>query len=349
MYSEKKRILAVSITLPHTRSRLSSTLRFYGDHGPFVAAFTTLSAIFGCIATIYLHKFPITLAAAAGIFGCFLLLLFLALLPGFATVGTAKTPYIPLALLCAAYLIYAAGTGDFRPGAFGRLVTVAAVPLLFYRFFPVRRLNSFQWQDGCVAILLIGVVLSSTLRGIWAVPKNLDFLTRLFLMAVASWCWTFVRPVPHLGYRFRISRPVLQAAAVNFLWFALIAIPAGLLIHFTGWNPRWHGIPSFLIDYLEIFLFIALLEEMFFRGFLQSLLTDSFGSWWKAQLAVSVLFGLFHILHAPFPNWRYVALATIAGWFYGSAYRTTGSLMASALTHAMVDTVWRTWFTRLLP
>jgi uncharacterized protein len=58
-----------------------------------------------------------------------------------------------------------------------------------------------------------------------------------------------------------------------------------------------------------------------------------------------VLFGFFHILHRPFPNWRYVALATVAGWFYGSAFRKGGNLMASSLMHAAVDTVWRTWLT----
>jgi membrane protease YdiL (CAAX protease family) len=55
---------------------------------------------------------------------------------------------------------------------------------------------------------------------------------------------------------------------------------------------------------------------------------------------------VFHILHAPFPNWRYVALATVAGWFYGSAFVASGNLLAPALTHAAVDTLWRTFFTR---
>ena len=64
-----------------------------------------------------------------------------------------------------------------------------------------------------------------------------------------------------------------------------------------------------------------------------------------AQAIASVLFGLSHIQHAPFPNWRYVAMATVAGWFYGWAYRKHRSLMASAGTHALVDTLWRTWFT----
>ncbi len=103
---------------------------------------------------------------------------------------------------------------------------------------------------------------------------------------------------------------------------------------------------AFCFDYVSIFLFIALLEELFFRGFLQTLVSRNFGSATKGQIVISVVFGLFHILHAPFPNWRYVLLASAAGWFYGSAFRQGGNLMASAITHAMVDTVWRTLFSK---
>jgi membrane protease YdiL (CAAX protease family) len=205
-------------------------------------------------------------------------------------------------------------------------------------------LHTFSWQDLCVAVVLVGFVLSRQLRGIWNVPVNLDFMSRLYLITIASWCWTFVRPIPELGYSFQVSKTVARQAAINFVLFALIALPASLAMHFTRWNPRWPGGFQFFLDFLQIFLFIAVLEELFFRGFLQSLLTHTLRSWVMAQVLVSVLFGLFHILHAPFPNWPYVALATVAGWFYGSAFRTSGSLMASALVHAAVDTVWRTWF-----
>jgi membrane protease YdiL (CAAX protease family) len=99
------------------------------------------------------------------------------------------------------------------------------------------------------------------------------------------------------------------------------------------------------VSFVEIFLFVALLEELFFRGFVQTLISNSLGSARKGQVLVSCLFGLFHILHAPFPNWRYVLLATVAGWFYGSAFVKGENLMAPSLTHAMVDTVWRTFFT----
>jgi membrane protease YdiL (CAAX protease family) len=37
-------------------------------------------------------------------------------------------------------------------------------------------------------------------------------------------------------------------------------------------------------------------------------------------------------------------MATIAGIFYGRAFRRTGGLMAPALVHALVDTVWRAVF-----
>jgi len=215
-----------------------------------------------------------------------------------------------------------------------------------YLIFPVLKPARFVWQDAIAALVLIIAVLSHELRNIWNVPVNLDFLMRLYLLVIGTWCWTFVRPVPRLNYAFVLPRKVLRAAAVNFGYFALIAIPAGFLLRFTAWHPHWRGAGAFWLDYLEIFLFIALLEETFFRGFLQTLLSNSLGAWWKGQGIVSCLFGLFHILHAPFPNWRYVLLATAAGWFYGSAFRNGGSLMASSLMHAMVDTVWRTFLSK---
>jgi CAAX protease family protein len=316
-----------------------------------------LACVFAAAAMVYIRRYAMSAPAVAGIYGSFLLLLILVLAPGFRSsrhlIEIHLRPKLIAVLLsialCVCYLIYAVGTADFRLSALGRVLALAALPCSVYVLAPVRRLSRFGWQDVCVAVFLIAAVLSGVLKGIWAVPANLDFMARLALIAVASWCWIFLRPVPELGYEFRLSRQVLRAALLNFLLFAAIAIPSGWLIGFTAWNVRWHSGGAFGLDFLEIFLFIALLEETFFRGFLQSLLTDSFGSWWKAQLVVSVLFGLFHILHAPFPNWRYVLLATIAGWFYGSAYRNGGGVVASSLTHALVDTVWRTWFTRLLP
>jgi hypothetical protein len=274
-------------------------------------------------------------------------LLALVLIPGFFKNLPAKSRVLSLFLVplwCAPYLVYALGTGDFHWTSLVKLLVIALPVWAIYRFLPVQAPRVFTWQDGAVAVLLVTAVLSHQIRGIWNVPVNLDFMARLFLISVASWCWVYVRPVPGLGYEFRLSREIVLQAALNFAWFSAIAIPLSLGLHFTRWNPRWPGLGSFLLNYLEIFLFVALLEETFFRGFLQTLLSNRLHNWLIGQLAVSCLFGLFHILHAPFPNWRYVALATLAGWFYGTAFRKSGSLIASSLTHAAVDTAWRTWF-----
>ena len=45
--------------------------------------------------------------------------------------------------------------------------------------------------------------------------------------------------------------------------------------------------------------------------------------WWTA----SILFGFSHITNGNFPNWRYVALASIAGFLYGWTWRKTGSIL----------------------
>ena len=185
--------------------------------------------------------------------------------------------------------------------------------------------------------------------GIWNIPVNLDFMARLFVIAAGSWSFLIVRGVENAGYDFTVSIVTLRDALVSLAGFT-IALPLGFAMRFIAWNPQYRGLPQFLADYVTIFLFVAIAEELFFRGILQNLLEGSLGSRPGsrniAQAIVSALFGLSHVQHAPAPNWRYVALATVAGWFYGLAYRKRRSLMASAGTHAMVDTLWRTLLTR---
>ena len=324
-----------------------------GNWRAFAVILVILAAVFAMIAVPYARRFHLGFGEAVGIYTCFLSLLYLALLPGVSVgrlhlsrvVGFLRGPAFFLVFLIP-YLVYSLGALEFRWLALARIAAVVFVPPLVYAAIPPRKLERFTAPDLFVGIFLIYVVLGGLLRGVWTVPVSLDFMGRLLLIGAVSTTWTAVRPVPHLNYDWSFSLGVLRAAFLNFTWFALIAIPLGLAIGFTAWHSRWHGAIAFALDYLEIFLFIALLEELFFRGFLQSLLSASMNSQVRAQIIVAIMFGLFHILHAPFPNWRYVALATIAGWFYGEAYRQGGGILAAACTHAAVDTIWRTFFTR---
>jgi membrane protease YdiL (CAAX protease family) len=150
---------------------------------------------------------------------------------------------------------------------------------------------------------------------------------------------------PNVGYRFEFDRTILRAGIANFFMFAIIAIPLGLSIDFIHYSftlkKLYAGIPVFA----GIFLFTALPEEFLFRGLIQNWIERSTGRRVISLLVASVIFGASHLNNGPpIPNYRYFLMATIAGIFYGSAWTSTGSLMASALTHALVDTVWSVVF-----
>lgn len=321
------------------------------DVWPAVLVISSLTIFFAFAASLYFRLHPLSLRAEAALYCCLILLLILAAIPAMPAArvlaaGLLQRPERSLLLVgiwLVPYLIYAAGTGDFRWAGLGRLIAICAPPFLIYSTAPVRNFAELSWQDGIAWTWLVLAVVLRQSNGIWNVPVSLDFMARLFLIGVASWCWTFARPVPGLGYSFAFSIRTARAAALNFLGFGLIAIPLSVAMRFASWNPRWQGIQTF-VNLIEILVFVAWLEELFFRGFLQSLLARSMKSPLGGQLLASLAFGLSHVLLSPAPNWRYVALASIAGWFYGSAFRQSGSLLAPSLAHALVDTAWRTWF-----
>jgi len=350
---------------------MSGGSRRLPDRNPWtglIAAFAALALFFGWYATVQIRRYPVGAPQAASIYTCFLLLTALYLAPGFAvsrswlarrlrgTRGAAASVVVFLL----PYLIYGAGTGDFRWTAFAKLAALAALPLALFAVAPVTDPRRLNWQDALALIWLFLPILFHLISGIWNVPVNLDFMARLFLVGVGAWSFLIQRgmartgpagsvvrasPMDDAGYDFSVSPAIVRDALVSFAGFTLIALPLGFALRFLAWNPKYRGMGDLLSSYLTIFLFIAIAEELFFRGLLQNLLEGSLGSRHPAQAIASVLFGLSHIQHAPFPNWRYVALATVAGWFYGWAYRKHRSLMASAGTHALVDTLWRTWFT----
>ena len=95
--------------------------------------------------------------------------------------------------------------------------------------------------------------------------------------------------------------------------------------------------------FLFTFVFIAVPEELFFRGWLQNLLERRIGRY-RALFLTAILFGLAHFnKRAVHFNWRYVLLAALAGIFYGRAWRQQRRVGASAITHACVDTIWSIW------
>lgn len=321
---------------------------------PPLTLYGILAVFFGISAARQARHFRLEPAQGFIVYLSLLLLLGLFLSPGFEVTRSRvraaargwKRAAGCLALFLVPYLVYGAGTGDFRWTALGKLAAFCGLPLGIYAAGPVRTPDRLTPRDVVVLFWLALPVLSGWIRGIWTVPVNLDFMARLFMVSTGAWTFLIWRGTPGAGYDFRVSTASARDALSNFALFVILGMPLGLALNFIGWSPRWQGWGTLAFDFVTIFVFIAVPEELFFRGLFQNLLEGACGSRYGAQAVASALFGFSHILHAPFPNWRYVLLASIAGWFYGEAYRGTRSLMASATTHALVDTVWRTWLTR---
>jgi membrane protease YdiL (CAAX protease family) len=314
---------------------------------PFVLGLGGAAVFFAWVARGFVERYRLPLRAEAGLYLCLMLLVALAAVPaipgGRRAVERLGIPGA-IGVWLAPYLIYAWGCADFRWAAAARLLAICAPPFLVYGAAPVRNLAVFAWQDAIAWSWLALAVVLREIEGIWSVPVSLDFMARLMTIGVASWCWVVVRPVPGVGYRFSFSGKTLRAAALGFAGAAVIALPASYAMHFAAWKPRWHGAGALFANYAEIFIFIAWLEELLFRGVLQTLLANRLKSAVWGQAAASLAFGFSHVLLGHAPNWRYVALASVAGWFYGSAFRRCGNLTGAAMAHAAVDTAWRTWF-----
>jgi len=121
-------------------------------------------------------------------------------------------------------------------------------------------------------------------------------------------------------------------------------IPLGLALGFIHFNPALASLKRTLIEAVPIFAIVALPEEIIFRGVIQKTAQSVWRNQALSVALASTLFGLAH-LHkgGPFPNWRYALLASLAGAGYGIAFWRRG-LMASSLTHALVDILWRIFF-----
>jgi hypothetical protein len=278
--------------------------------------------------------------------------------------GAAESVWVGLGqplLLLAPYLVYALGTATFSVLALAKLVAYIAAPTLLLlpdRVRPAVR-DRAGWRDFGAMMALAVPIPTHWLQGIWALPEGLDafrqllgihdfyFFQPLFCVAVGAYAFMAVRNLDGVGYRLLWRRADAFDGAINFVAFSLLGIPLGLALQFIHPHSSEASLGDVLGQFVGTYLTIAIPEEFLFRGVLQNFLVRSIRSGRKGiygLLIASVVFGASHLHHAPVPNWRYAIMATLAGIFYGNAYRSRQRLSASALTHALVDTVWHFWF-----
>jgi hypothetical protein len=243
----------------------------------------------------------------------------------------------PLSLI-GAYLVVAIPRGDFHWSlCLGMSAIILAITVLL-QHAP----DQPDWHDWLVlAILGISVDLHFFDRA-WT-TAGLSGMPKLLFVDAGLYGYLVIRPIPGIGFDFRLKLSDIGIGLREFFYFAPIAILLGFALGFLHFHRTSGGPLAFASGWLFTLFFVALPEELFFRGLMLNMLERRIGT--KRALAItSLLFGLAHFnKRAAYFNWRYVILAAIAGVFYGRAWLARRRLLASAITHATVDTVWSIW------
>ena len=245
-------------------------------------------------------------------------------------------------LLCLPYALVADSFGTFRWSWFA-LYAVLPVAIAFL-LDHAREDDAGQrgnWRDFAVLLALGLAVDLRWLEPAW--PRGLAALGKMLLLDAGIFGFLVVRKLDGVGFDLRLTWRDLRRGLGEFLLYAMIAVPLGLGLGFLHLHRVVPSPLQLIGGFVFTFVFIAIPEELFFRGWLQNLLERRMGRY-RALLVTAVIFGLSHwnkrALHF---NWRYVLMAAIAGIFYGRAWRDQRRVGASALTHASVDTTWSIW------
>ena len=201
------------------------------------------------------------------------------------------------------------------------------------------------WADYAAAIIVWLPVEFRWMYRLFPYPGQLTHtLTILLALSTGVAAFVLLRRLEGVGYTIEWRRGFAGNVLVHFCILAAIAVAIGIRIGFLAYDPSAARLRSLPLTIIGILFFTAWPEEFLFRGILQNLFQRTFNNQWTGLILASIFFGLSHIFHAPYPNWKYVALATIAGLFYGRTWMKTKSLFPAALVHALVDILWHVLF-----
>ena len=202
-----------------------------------------------------------------------------------------------------------------------------------------------NWRD---ALILLTLGLSVDLR--WfdsAWPTGQRGLGNLLLVDAGLYGFLAIRRLTGTGFDFRLRWSDWKTGLRELLFFAPVVFVLGVALGFIHPHANAPPLGRAALTWAGIFVFVALPEELFFRAWVQNFCERRRGRR-VALIITSLLFGLSHFNKrnpaSQHFNWHYVLVATMAGIFYGRAWRENRRLPASTITHTFVDWLWTWWF-----
>lgn len=140
------------------------------------------------------------------------------------------------------------------------------------------------------------------------------------------------------------SRNVTNGSESALRWTGLVPFIALLVFGLIA-SYVLHTVSPLATRVVAVLVFVAFLEEFFFRGYVQSRLNDCFGRPFSFQnvnfgaglLLSAVLFGLFHPLSvADNTPWAWAMWTAAGGLIFGFLREKTGSIIAPAMLHGAI-------------
>jgi hypothetical protein len=245
-------------------------------------------------------------------------------------------------LLCIPYISVACGAGFFR---WHWLALYAALPVavavLLWQASRVDVEQRGNWRDLLVLAVLGLAVDLRWFEGAW--PPHLDIFNKVLLLDAGIYGFVLIRQLSGTGFDLRLGLRDLRIGLREAAIYTPIALALGLSLGFLHLHAGWPAPGRAAFAWFFTFFFIAVPEELYFRGWMQNLLEKRMGRY-GALFLTGCIFGLAHFnKRAATFNWRYVLLAALAGISYGRGWREQRRVGASAVTHATVDAIWSLW------
>jgi len=237
-----------------------------------------------------------------------------------------------------------------------------SMPLVFlilaYTFVPVicayaqgpGRGNPPTWTDFAV-ILILWLPVEFSAGQQW-VPKHVQGMVHSLAYGIAIllalWVFLIFRSIQGMKYNLPWQARDLIYPFLAFVVIAPILIFVGLRSSFIApfHVPRQLTVPTLVTRFFLILVATALPEEILFRALIQNFLMQKRGSSNRILFLSAFIFGCAHLNNGPgpLPNWRYMAIATIAGIAYGKVFQKTSTVFSPAILHATVNTAKHTFF-----
>jgi len=292
--------------------------------------------------------------AAFAVTPAFLLELSFYLVPGFVEVrksfdalgSKALRGALLLGSSVTPYLIECLRGRTFHWGRFAELFALVAIAAFWYVW-----MRRGLLVDCLFLSFMAAVYLSRPFDRIYGhlTPRiPLGILGQLMWIHVGLMAVLSLRSLDDAHFGFLPTSQEWRIGARHFLFFLPIGAALAYIVQLGDFHPHplpWWKFGVYLVlTFWGIFWVVSLAEEFFFRAFLQRVIACGAHSEVVGLAAASVLFGLAHLPFHKFPNWRMVIVTTVLGFFCGLALLRARSVRASMVTHALVATTWRMFF-----